>query len=545
MNRTMKNGHMAVVRKLDPRRGRLRSVALCSLALCALFVWSPACTTARADESTETSTADKLPLVYEGQGLRVEVTTIDPATGRMTGTLTLGKAKLPYVADVVETEDGDEMIVGRVTTTAGQKMFHAMEESDTVARVVFDGRTYRVARVKVKTKPKNATRPAPDRTADQVPPAKPRPKPTGRMVMKLHTVVDRGSANMKSHTVLAPDGWRVEGGAWWAAQSFFRVLPSQDIKVLAPDGRMVHIGPSFGATDYLPSEYARQQLGAKRPAEGTASEGSPIIYMPSNLEAWKSFIAEKGIRVAYPKAKNIRVDQVVVIPELTAILQRQLAPLKKQNEQTNRQSQAIGGGTFSFTDGAVLGASSSYELDGKRWEQLHVFGNTYSGLDAQVGRQLWWALEPNVTFRAPAGQLEANMPLMLAVSYSLRMTPQWAKMKTDHMIKMNQIAAKGAADRAKIMADSNREINRIIVEGHRQRETIRDATHRKVINSIRGVDDYTTEGGGASVQLPSDYDHVYTNGNGEYVLTNDANYNPNEDSALNNLTWKTMKPAGR
>ena len=70
---------------------------------------------------------------------------------------------------------------------------------------------------------------------------------------------------------------------------------------------------------------------------------------------------------------------------------------------------------------------------------------------------------------------------------------------------------------------------------------IKDATHAKVINSIHGTEDYVVPGGTASVQLPNDYQRVYTNGNGEYLLTNDVLYDPNTDSALNGNQWTGME----
>jgi GH43 family beta-xylosidase len=36
--------------------------------------------------------------------------------------------------------------------------------------------------------------------------------------------------------------------------------------------------------------------------------------------------------------------------------------------------------------------------------------------------------------------------------------------------------------------------------------------------------------------------HVYTNGS-QYILTNDPNYDPNRDDAVNNLNWDRMRRA--
>lgn len=368
-------------------------------------------------------------------------------------------------------------------------------------------------------------------------PAAPKPKET--VVLKQATLKDPGSGGMDSHTILAPKDWKVEGGAWWPNLKFFRILPSQDITVTAPDGCIVRVGPGIAASDFRPAG----GFGVQRAAEGAVDNGLPVLYMPESIEQWKDWLETKGIAKSYPDARNIRVKQLVVIPELTTILRKQLEPIAEMQAQSNRQAAQFGLNTHSFIDATVYGATCTYEQNDKQWEHLFIFGTSYLGSDSQLGRQLWWGVEPNVSYRAPAGQLDAKMPLMMTIANSVRMTPQWQQMKADHIAKMGQIDAKGAADRSRIIAESNREISRIINDGYKERMATMDETHRKVINSIRGVEDYAAPGSDTRVQLPNNYDHVFSNGNGEYILTNDSLYNPNADSNLNRGTWTTLEAA--
>jgi hypothetical protein len=371
------------------------------------------------------------------------------------------------------------------------------------------------------------------RALAQAPPAQAPPA----MVMKQHTFNDPGMGNMPSHTILAPKDWTATGSAWWPPQNLFRILPSQDIRITAADGRFVRIGPSMAAVAFQPSPMA----GVPRPQEGTVDGGNLVLYMPPDANAWRQWIAAKVIPQEYPNARNIRVETLTVLPELTTLMQRQLAPLRQQQEQMNQQNQQMGLGMRSFMDGVVYSAICSYELDGRKYDQQFIFGVVWLGTDSQFGRQLWWGIEPNVAFRAPAGQLEANMPLFMTVANSLRMTPQWQKMKLDHMQKMAQIDAKGAADRSRIIAESHREISKMITEGYNQRQASQDRAHDNFIKAIREVDDFTVPGSNTSVQLPHYYEHVYTNTQGDYILTNDSLYNPNTDPAVNNQNWQTME----
>jgi len=366
--------------------------------------------------------------------------------------------------------------------------------------------------------------------------------PADAVILTRHTLNDPGMNQMPSHTLLAPKGWTVEGGAFWAGRNFFRILPSQDIKATAPDGRQVHLGPSLGALDFIPSAQS-QQMGFNRPQEGAAQDGYLVLYMPEDLDAWATFIKEKGIAQNHPDATDIMVNEVVVVPELTQIIKKQYEPILRQLEQQNQQSAAMGLNMRSAGDAAVLAANATFTLDGKRYEQLFVFGTSYLLTDSDSGRQVFWSIEPNVVYRAPAGELDAAMPLLMTIANSLRPTPQWAKMKADHVAKMNQINAQGAAERSRIIAESNRQISRIITEGYEQRQASMDRSHRQTINAIREVDDFRAPGSNTTVQLPHHYNHVYTNGNGEYILTDDAHYNPNRDPTINQHDWQTMQRA--
>ena len=362
-----------------------------------------------------------------------------------------------------------------------------------------------------------------------------------QVILKPQTFNNPLSANMPCHSVLVPRGWAAEGGAFWPGAQLFGIRPSQSVKVTAPDGRRVHVGPSITCADFRPSPQA-MQFGQQRPAEGQIDQGLPIIHMPDDLQQWQAWMAHKTLPRERPGASDIQV-RVTIVPELTQLMHRQLAPLAQQQQQLNVQAQQLGLAMQHFVDGAVLAFECRYAQDGRVWDELVVMGVAYMGTRSDAGTQLRWGIEPNVAYRAPAGELEKAMPLLMTIANSVRPTPQWAQMKADHVAAMNRIALKGAADRSRIIAQSNAEISQIINDGFRNRQAIQDRTHEKVINAIREVENYTVPGSTTQVQLPSHYNHVFSNGNGEYILTNDANYNPNTDPNVNNLNWDPMQVA--
>ena len=344
--------------------------------------------------------------------------------------------------------------------------------------------------------------------------------------------------NMDSHTVLAPKGWKVEGGAWWPNAQLFKTHPTQDIKVTAPDGAQVHIAPAISAVDFNPSPMM-QRNGMRRQPEFQASNGNLTLYMPTNVNEWAQFIREKGFKMARPEAKNVQIKQVSVIPELTMILRKRFEPVIREQQRMNAQARQLG--MQRWGDAMMLGAQISYEQDNQKWDELTVFGVFFMGFDAETGRQTWWSIDPAITFRAPAGQLETYLPLMMTISSSVRPTPKWAEMRAKHLAKMNQIAYKGYQDRMAIWSKTNNEIGDIIHKGWQDREKIRDSTQRKVIQTIRGTSDFRTPDG-STVELPHHYSNVYHSTNGEIILSNDPVYNPNDDPTYKDRRWETIKP---
>src|SRR5690606_2690896 len=316
------------------------------------------------------------------------------------------------------------------------------------------------------------------------------------IVMVPHELRDSGSGNMVSHKLLAPKGWKVEGGAWWANPMFFNVLPSRDIRVIAPDGREVHLTPTILAKDIVPAP----QFGVPRPAEMSADNGVPIIYMPRSLDEWKRWVETRGIPQSYRGASNIKVNNASIVPELTELLRRQLEPLRQLVESQRAFNEAQGIRT-SF-DANVMACECGYRHEGRDWEEVAIFGISSQIMEsALLGTQIVWTVDPTLSYRAPAGELEKSMPLLIAIANSARETPEWIKMRADLQAKLSGIAAEGArksaeeaAKRSRIIASYNQEISDIISSGYREREAIQDRTHQKVINAIRGTEDYTLPG---------------------------------------------------
>lgn len=67
-----------------------------------------------------------------------------------------------------------------------------------------------------------------------------------------------------------------------------------------------------------------------------------------------------------------------------------------------------------------------------------------------------------------------------------------------------------------------------------------DASHNSFINMIR--DEETVNYNGNSYQVDAGANQYWMNSNDEYIMSNDAFYNPNADNSVNNYDWQEVTP---
>ncbi len=478
----------------------------------------------------------ELPLVYRGDGMTVRVTAIDAGSGKVSGTVALrGGSAMPFTLDLDVDSSGQEVGKGRVQDGAKSRRMRTKEISQDSVQI-----TYRAKRYVVTLGDAEETK-GPSASTDSRPKTRPA---LGTVKLRQHTFKDQKMSGMESHTILVPEGWKAEGGAFWAPQPLFNVLPSQDIRVISPEGTLVSIEPSFIAKDYTPPP----EFGMAKPPMGSVDGGYPIIPLPTELGQWKRWLSEDVIKHAFPKATHIQVKEAMVMPELTFALRKAYAPFKRMLEANNGL-----GGVRTTVDCQVLGFLSTYSIEGKEFEELRLVSFTSSTNEgAYIGQTVMWAVDRAITYRAPIGTLEANMGLLKAIADSTRMTNKWFTMRADLQARLLKISRQIATDnmnaarkRSAILAQSSRDLNQISMDGYRNRQAIRDGVHERVIHSIRGTEVYTVPGSSETVHLPSSYDNVYANGQGEFLLTNDALFQPGVDLEYDGSNWTKMSVAGR
>ncbi|RMG64301.1 MAG: hypothetical protein D6722_17025 [Bacteroidetes bacterium] len=88
------------------------------------------------------------------------------------------------------------------------------------------------------------------------------------------------------------------------------------------------------------------------------------------------------------------------------------------------------------------------------------------------------------------------------------------------------------------------DISDMSMESWRRRNAMNDNGHQQSINGIWEQGTTTNPYTGQQMEMPSGYNHYYTNPNGDYIGTNDHFYQPGMDPNVNNQDWQEVYPDG-
>lgn len=335
--------------------------------------------------------------------------------------------------------------------------------------------------------------------------------PSPALHLKPYIVRDP-QLGVEAFRFLMPSDWKVEGGVVWRANPNKPATVS--IRIYNPAG-LEEIGavpdipcvwaPTLPAFGFPPGSH---YLGAEvRPPIADAVEALRSLVLPRYPEVQSAHIV---------KTENL--DQMAA--EIGAAYYPDLA------------------GKAHFSGGKVRLA---YDYQGKPVE-MDVYG-VLGAWTTPIQRvpMTFWGIDGIRFSRAPAGKLDAQYRLLQTVLYSEKLNVEWLNLYSQiqqMMVRQQMQASNRAVDLSRYLAQTNRQISDGIRSAWEQREA---ATSRAAANFdryIRGVDAYRDPFENKAVELPSGYRDVWANAQGEYILSDNANFNPNVGSTRN---WKPVQ----
>jgi hypothetical protein len=112
----------------------------------------------------------------------------------------------------------------------------------------------------------------------------------------------------------------------------------------------------------------------------------------------------------------------------------------------------------------------------------------------------------------------------------------------EYLIKMQIQQIHSIGQLGSIIAQTGSEIRQENLDLYYQKEAMNDRVSTQFSEYVRGVDSYYNPLEEKNVELPTGYDNEWVNGNGEYVLSDNPNYNPNIGNNQNFQRLEKTKP---
>jgi hypothetical protein len=161
-----------------------------------------------------------------------------------------------------------------------------------------------------------------------------------------------------------------------------------------------------------------------------------------------------------------------------------------------------------------------------------MFGTSYSTL---------WYIDYIFSFKAEKGKLESNTKVFQTITSSFKVNPQWyAKYSNliEYLAQQQIKQIKSVGEYSRMLSRMSDQISDEKMQQFQSRGDVYDKVSQKFSDNTLGIDRYYDPHEGREVELPSGYNHAWSNNNGEYIIVDNPNFNPNVGS---NLDWRPLE----
>lgn len=316
--------------------------------------------------------------------------------------------------------------------------------------------------------------------------------------LRKHVFPDIHMGNAPAYTALLPEGWTSKGHVEWSAPPVS--YPQANFEVNSPEG---------GRVKYVPMQTYTytESKGLQMPPQG--------IRPPNDLGAWIVWAAQQNPQRPVSDVVLVAARRDAASEEAAERMARQMGTA---NNGMRRESHRL---TLDWTEGGV------------RWRQERSLEYTrYAPIDNVNIRSEMWSLFTNLILVAPADKYDAMKPGLLAAAASVRPEPLWWVRQQE---VIGELQRAQQAETWRIIAQRGAAISRMSDAQHaafKKHMAAQDEAQKTRIDTIRERSDYR-DVDGAAVNLPMHYKRVYSDGAGNYVLS---------DRPVEGAAWTEITP---
>jgi hypothetical protein len=148
-----------------------------------------------------------------------------------------------------------------------------------------------------------------------------------------------------------------------------------------------------------------------------------------------------------------------------------------------------------------------------------------------------------MAFSAPKGKLAGNDKLLRVMMTSVRLTPDYSAFANKNIADYYQTQAKKEALIDQVNANLQNDITQIYRQMSANSARVSQQGFLAVDQNLRGVQTFRDPSTGQKMELSNQYDHAWLNGAGEYVMSDDASFNPNAQLSGSWNQLQTVPPS--
>ncbi len=343
-------------------------------------------------------------------------------------------------------------------------------------------------------------------------------EPENALKFKHFSYIDQQGTGLEVFSFLKPEDWQFDGGINWIPDNpaMPAVIPFRVYNTKGKDEFEVFANRCFFWTTNL-------QLLAMFPP-GTKYFGSKV-KLPVKAQAALKKIILPDERKNYPDFKIISESD---LPELAQAL------------GAGKQAQGIG---KSDASGAKIRFSYTKNGVGMEEEIYAVVENLTFPVNSMQGTffNTLWYVDYIFSFKCEKGKLEDKTRIFQTITSSFRLNPKWyAKYSNliEYMAKQQIWQIQSVGEFSRMLSQMSDQMRTEQQTQFESRGNVYDKVSEKFSDNTLGINRFYDPYEGHEVELPSGYNHAWCNNNGEYIVTDNPNYNPNVGS---NLNWQELE----
>ncbi|MBP1655786.1 MAG: hypothetical protein H6Q31_387 [Bacteroidetes bacterium] len=339
------------------------------------------------------------------------------------------------------------------------------------------------------------------------------------MRFRTEVCIDRTGTGKEAFRMLVPADWKFAAGITWIL----------DNPGMPATGWLRATNPALPEElEVFPNQaffYTDNPLGQQLNPPGSKYFGAEVRTPVGPVQALKSIVLKRFRR----SVKNLSVVHEERLPELAAAL----------GVSSREPGVSADGGKIRV----------KYTKDGTPMEEelyglIETLAVPIQGMYGTT-TNTFWTVSYIFSVKAPQGTLDSLGPLFRTMGSSFRMNPQWLNtyVQVVNFLIQNQIRhIRNTGELSRIISQTHREISDDMQRSWEQRQGVYDRLSERFSQNIRSVDEYYDPVSERSVELPAGYRNAWVNGLGEYVITEQEDYNPNVSS---NQNWQRMERRDR